>query len=158
MSFRRGTRRDDSRYSFPISEGNSRYPYKALDIMRIPRKTISIKEAQEVGVALGVEFDEFDVEDFRKGMEVELEHTDVTGGDIFLTGKIVLAHLNESPTYYDDLEEIEKKYDKSKERRGSGIERIGGHMYKCKGCGKWVPIVKGERGYLCDKCGMETVA
>ena len=68
-----------------------------------------------MGEQLGVTWKEFDVEQFRRGMVVELEHglhdlaTNVTDDDLFLTAKIALAHLNEFPDYYDRLEEMEEK-------------------------------------------------
>lgn len=55
----------------------------------------------------------FDVEQFRMGMDVELEHgtqdpeTDVTGDDVTMTAKIARAHLNEFPDYYSRLEVME---------------------------------------------------
>jgi hypothetical protein len=55
---------------------------------------------------LGIHWDKFDVEQFRVGPGVALEHgavhqtTDVTNGDPLLTGKIALAHLTEFPDYY----------------------------------------------------------
>jgi hypothetical protein len=56
-----------------------------------------------------------ELEAFRQGMEVELEHgsrdprTNVTDDDPILTGKIALAHLRELPDYYDRLEEMERR-------------------------------------------------
>ena len=55
----------------------------------------------------------FDADQFRRGMEIELEHgsidprTDVTHDDPRMTGKIAWAHLLEMPDYYDRLEEME---------------------------------------------------
>ena len=57
----------------------------------------------------------FDVEQFRVGMDVELEHglhdrlTDVTQDDPVVTGKIALAHLNEFPDYYTRLQRMEEE-------------------------------------------------
>ncbi len=69
-----------------------------------------------MGAHLGITWEEFDVEQFRRGgMVVELEHglrdpaTNVTDDDLFLTAKIALAHLNEFPDYYDRLEEMEEE-------------------------------------------------
>ncbi len=79
------------------------------------RTHVSREEAKEIGDRLGLAWDRFDVEQFRRGMDVELEHgladpnTDVTGDDLMLTGKIALAHLNEFPDYYDRLEEMEEE-------------------------------------------------
>jgi Protein of unknown function (DUF5661) len=62
------------------------------------------EEARRVGDAIGVDWNRFDLEQFRFGMDVEFEHgshdpqTDVTGDDPILTGKIALAHMKESPT------------------------------------------------------------
>ena len=71
------------------------------------------KEAKRVGDALGVDWKSFDVEQFRMGMDVELEHgaidleTNVTSDDPLLTGKIAWAHLKEFPDYYDRLKAME---------------------------------------------------
>ena len=48
----------------------------------------------------------FDPREFLLGMQAELEHSDVTGGDLVLTAKIAAAHLREVPNYYTLL----KKY------------------------------------------------
>ena len=74
------------------------------------------QEAAEVAARLGIDFAEvsFDVDQFRRGMDVELEHgdrdpdTNVTGDDELATGKIAWAHLKELPDYYDRLEEMER--------------------------------------------------
>jgi hypothetical protein len=79
------------------------------------KKHVSEKEAKEIGERLGIKWDKFDVTQFRKGMEVELEHglqdpaTNVTDDDLLLTGKIALAHLNEFPDYYVRLEKMERE-------------------------------------------------
>ncbi|MFW9965949.1 MAG: DUF5661 family protein [Candidatus Thorarchaeota archaeon] len=77
------------------------------------KKSFTIEEAKDVGEKLGIKWDEFDTEQFRKGMDVELEHgkrdqhTNVTNDDPLMTGKIALAHLKEFPDYYDRLENLE---------------------------------------------------
>jgi hypothetical protein len=81
------------------------------------KKSFSAKEAKEIGVKLGIKWDKFDVEQFRKGMDVELEHgtrtkeTNVTNDDPLITGKIAYAHLLEFPDYYDRLHVMEKEAD-----------------------------------------------
>lgn len=78
-----------------------------------PVKTFTIEEAKEVGEQLGITWDKFDIEQFRAGMDIELEHgsvskiTDVTHDNPLLTGKIALAHLLEFPDYYTRLYEME---------------------------------------------------
>ena len=75
------------------------------------------EEARRVGRQLGIDWAAapFDLEQFRKGMEVELEHglhdpvTNVTDDDPVVTGKIALAHLNEFPDYYTRLERMEEE-------------------------------------------------
>ena len=77
----------------------------------------SADDARRVGAAIGIDWDSapFDLEQFRKGMEVELEHglhdqaTNVTSDDPVVTGKIALAHLNEFPDYYTRLERMEEQ-------------------------------------------------
>ena len=76
------------------------------------------EEARRIGEALGVDWSKFDVEQFRRGIDVELEHgrrdpaTDVTNNDPTITGKIALAHLNEFPDYYDRHAAMEEEADK----------------------------------------------
>lgn len=78
------------------------------------KKKFTEEEAKKIGESLGIRWDKFDIEQFRMGMDVELEHglhdpaTNVTGNDPVVTGKIALAHLNEIPDYYDRLEKMEK--------------------------------------------------
>jgi hypothetical protein len=77
----------------------------------------SADDARRVGAEIGIDWDSapFDLEQFRSGMEVELEHgrhdpaTNVTNDDPVLTGKIALAHLNEFPDYYTQLERMEEQ-------------------------------------------------
>jgi hypothetical protein len=67
---------------------------------------VSTEEAMRVAERIGIEWASarFDVEQFRAGIEVELEHgardpaTDVTGDDPVVTGKIALAHPTSSRT------------------------------------------------------------
>jgi hypothetical protein len=79
------------------------------------QKHFTIEQAREIGDRLGIAWDRFDVEQFRQGLDVELEHgrhdpaTDVTGNDPVLTGKIALAHLNEFADYYTRLEKMERE-------------------------------------------------
>jgi len=74
-------------------------------------------EAKKIGERLGITWDKFDVEQFRMGMDVELEHglvdpaTNVTNDDSLMTGKIALAHLNEFPDYYTRLAKMEEEAD-----------------------------------------------
>lgn len=80
-----------------------------------PKKNFTTDEAKKIGEILGVNWSEFDVEQFRMGMDVELEHglrdlnTNVTNDNALMTGKIALAHLNEFPDYYTRLEKLEKE-------------------------------------------------
>jgi hypothetical protein len=75
------------------------------------------EEARTVGEQIGIDWATaaFDVEEFRAGMEVELEHgshdpvTNVTNDDPHLTGKIAWAHLNEFPDYYERLGRMEEE-------------------------------------------------
>ena len=73
----------------------------------------SAEDSKRIGEALGVDWGKFDVEQFRMGMDVELEHgtgevrTNVTDDDPMITAKIALAHLNEYPDYYTRLRAME---------------------------------------------------
>jgi hypothetical protein len=79
------------------------------------RTEFTSDEARTIGTQLGIDWATapFDIEQFRAGMNVELEHglrdpkTNVTDDDPVVTGKIALAHLNELPDYYTRLERME---------------------------------------------------
>lgn len=79
------------------------------------KKVFTTEQAKEIGEKLGIDWSLFDVEQFKMGMDVELEHgtvnpnTNVTDDDPLLTGKIALAHLNEIRDYYTRLYEMEQE-------------------------------------------------
>jgi hypothetical protein len=79
------------------------------------KKHIATEEAKVIGEKLELDWSKFDVEQYRMGMEVELEHgtidplTNVTNDNLLMTGKIALAHLNEFPDYYTRLKKMEKE-------------------------------------------------
>ena len=79
----------------------------------INKKQFTQEDAKRIGEALGIDWTKFNVEQFRMGLDVELEHgtidrrTNVTDDDDIMTGKIALAHLNEFSDYYTRLEKME---------------------------------------------------
>ena len=81
-------------------------------------KVFTSEQAEEIGKKLGIDWSKFNIEQFRTGMVVELEHgsrdlhTNVTDNDPLVTGKIALAHLNEYPDYYTRLEKMEIEAEK----------------------------------------------
>lgn len=81
------------------------------------KRHISTDEAKRVGDSLRIAWDAVDLEQFRRGLEVELEHgsrdpeTNVTNDDHLLTGKIAWAHLKEFPDYYTRLDKMEAEAD-----------------------------------------------
>jgi len=92
-------------------------------VKMVDKKHFTEEGAKEVGEKIGIKWDKFDVNQFRMGMDVELEHgtvdsnTNVTNDDPIVTGKIALAHLNEFPDYYDRLEEMEEEAEKHWENK-----------------------------------------
>jgi len=73
------------------------------------------EDARRIGEQIGIDWNSapFDVDQLRRGMEVELEHglqdalTNVTDDDPMVTAKVALAHLNEFADYYTRLERME---------------------------------------------------
>jgi len=88
------------------------------------KKSFTAEEAKSIGEQLGINWSNFDVEQFRMGMDVELEHglvdpiTNVTNSDPLTTGKIALAHLNEFPDYYTRLAKMEIEGESANSKRG----------------------------------------
>ena len=77
------------------------------------KRSFSSEEARRIGTALGIDWAMVDLEQFRRGLEVELEHgahdplTNVTNDDPLMTGKIAWAHLKEIRDYYTRLDKLE---------------------------------------------------
>lgn len=77
------------------------------------KHTFSTEEARAIGEQVGIDFKAVDVEQFRMGLAVELEHgardpvTNVTNDDLTMTAKIAWAHLKEIPDYYTRLNKME---------------------------------------------------
>jgi len=86
-------------------------------------KQISSDEARRIGDSLGIDWSHVALEQFRRGLLVELEHgtkdpeTNVTNDDMILTGKIALAHLKEFPDYYTRLAALEADADKQRAKK-----------------------------------------
>lgn len=103
------------RSSSEHSRALDRFLLSANSVETMNKKHFSTEEAKKIGEALHIDWTEFDVEQFRMGLDVELEHgkidpdTNVTNDDPIMTGKIALAHLNEFPDYYTRLDKFEEE-------------------------------------------------
>ncbi len=78
-------------------------------------REFSSDEAKIVGEKIGIDFQKVDLDEFRVGLTVELEHgshdpeTNVINDDEMLAGKIAWAHLKEIRDYYSRLAVMEKE-------------------------------------------------
>lgn len=94
------------------------------------KQTFTAEEAKKIGEQLGIDWGKFDVEQFRMGMDVELEHglidphTNVTNDDPEATGKIALAHLNEFADYYTRLDKMEKSAERDLASGGEAEQKL----------------------------------
>lgn len=90
---------------------------KISDWTELENSKISSDESKKILSKINVEKMNVDIDEFRRGLEVELEHglrfkdANVTNNHPILTGKIVLAHLKESSYYYKLLEVAELEGD-----------------------------------------------
>lgn len=90
------------------------------------KSPFSEEEARRIGEEIGIDWatSPFGVEEFRAGMDVELEHgahdaqTNVTADDPATTGKIAWAHLKEFPDYYTRLGAMEREAEADWKARG----------------------------------------
>ena len=93
------------------------------------KTSFTAEEAKNIGEQLGIDWVNFDVEQFRMGMDVELEHglvdpvTNVTNSDPLTTGKIALAHLNEFPDYYTRLAKMEAEGETALEHKKNNFKK-----------------------------------
>ena len=81
------------------------------------KKFFTTEEAKKIGDEIGIDWRQVNLEEFKQGLYVELEHglydneTNVTGDDLAVTGKIAWAHLNEFADYYTRLKKMEDEAD-----------------------------------------------
>lgn len=87
------------------------------DWTKLTAAQVEVNEAKIIQEYVGGEALEISVEEFQRGLEIELEHglqfqdANVTNNHPLLTGKIVLAHLKETLDYYTRLEVTELEGD-----------------------------------------------
>jgi hypothetical protein len=97
---------------------------------------VDLQEAEIIRAEVGSEALEISVEDFKLGLEVELEHgnifpdANVTNNHPILTGKIVLAHLKEMLDYYARLEVAELEGDMLKALVSGNLEKLASKYRK----------------------------
>ena len=92
------------------------------------QRKFTAEQARGIGERIGIEWNHsrFDLEQFRMGLEVELEHgrrdpsTNVSDDDELTTGKIAWAHLNEFPDYYTRLAKMEAEAERYWAERKEG--------------------------------------
>ena len=91
---------------------------------------VTREEAELIMAEVNVEGMDIEVDEFRRGLEVELEHgtrfadANVTNNHPIITGMIVLAHLKESLYYYRLLDVAELEGDLLGAIRGDDFSRV----------------------------------
>jgi organic hydroperoxide reductase OsmC/OhrA len=90
-------------------------PSEKLADTSLKTPSFSLTEAKEIGDRIGIDFTKYKLEEFRRGLEVEMEHgkaipeTNITNNNVYITAKIAWAHLHELPDYYTRLDKMEKE-------------------------------------------------
>ena len=96
---------------------------------------VTIREGKAILKVLAIRGMRIDPEQFRKGLEVELEHgttlrdVNVTNNHPLLTGKIVIAHMKETLDYYKRLDVAELEGDLLKAFRRKDFKKAAS-VYK----------------------------
>ena len=92
--------------------------------------SVSKEEAATILAIVNTGGMDIPLEDFRAGLEVELEHgtrfedANVTNNHPILTGKIVIAHLKETMDYYKRIDVAEIEGDLLKAILSKNVEKI----------------------------------
>ena len=87
------------------------------------RKQISSDEAKRIGESLHIDWDQVDLEQFRQGLMGNHKQgsmdpeTGRTYDGVLLTGRVVLAHMQEFPDYFTRLERLKAEVDEYQARR-----------------------------------------
>jgi hypothetical protein len=70
---------------------------------------ITVKQARIIGDLFNINFKIVNLKEWHSGLNIELEHKDVTKSNLIKTAKIAIAHLKEDPKYYFYLKKLEEK-------------------------------------------------
>ena len=103
---------------------------KLTDWTKMKDAKVNVKDAKIILSKVNTEKMPVPLEEFRRGLEVELEHgtrfkdANVTNNHPLLTGKIVLAHLKEMMDYYERLEVAELEGDLLKAVKAGNLEKV----------------------------------
>ncbi len=103
------------------------------DWTKLQKAEVSSDEARVIAQQVGGEALQVSLDEFRRGLEVELEHglqfpdANVTNNHPILTGKIVLAHLKEMLDYYTRLEVAELEGDMLKASRAGDSAKLAAY-------------------------------
>lgn len=87
------------------------------------RRQISSEDAKRIGESLHIDWGQVDLEKFRQGLMGKQKQgvmdpdTELTYDGLLLTGKIVLAHVQEFPDYFTRLTKLEAEADEYQARR-----------------------------------------
>ena len=87
------------------------------------RQQISLDEAKRIGESLHIDWDQVDLEQFRQGLIGDPKpgamdpETGMTYDGVLLTGKVVLAHMQEFPDYFSRLAKLEAEVNEYQARR-----------------------------------------
>ena len=87
------------------------------------RKQISSEEAKRIGESLHIDWDQVDLEQFRQDLmedrrqEAVDPETGLTYDDVLLSGKIVMAHIQEFPDYFTRLARLKTEVKEYRSRR-----------------------------------------
>jgi Protein of unknown function (DUF5661)/Family of unknown function (DUF6064) len=98
---------------YRVRRSSSIASHNPKEVVMAAKRQFSAAEAREIGTRLAIDWAEIDLEQLRRGLEVELEHgardpqTNVTNDDVDLTAKIAWAHLREIRDYYTRLDAME---------------------------------------------------
>ena len=85
--------------------------FKEFILEEITEKSFDLDRAKEIATTLDIDLEKYNLLQFKKGLNVELEHafgSTKSVDDLDGLSKIVIAHLKEIPDYYDRLEKMEK--------------------------------------------------
>ncbi len=103
------------------------------DWTTLTKPEVSSEEAALILSQVNTQGMDIPLDDFRLGLEVELEHglvfedANVTNNHPLLTGKIVLAHLKEMMDYYTRLEVAELEGDLLKAAKSDNPDKVLGY-------------------------------
>ncbi|SPN79076.1 Hypothetical protein BRZCDTV_144 [Brazilian cedratvirus IHUMI] len=74
-----------------------------------PKPGVTLERARELAYELDIDLEVISLQEWRRAIEVELEHWETVRCSLLSAAMIARDHIEEFPNYYEELEKMEAR-------------------------------------------------